>query len=318
MGNNDGTLQSLENRCLSMFKFNRFISFISCCFFSIIFMLIAYNCNQVTPSTKSNEADIVSFTIPGNQTNLITGTNISILFSNNINRTSLTPTITLSPGAWVSPPSGVAQNFTNPITYTVTAEDGVTTKTYIASINVNTPFAITFITSPNFTNGAQMPNAHLYPGLTSPISSSSNLSPALSWTTSGTAPEGLSYILFVHDSLPVAGNWVHWILSGIPKSFTNLPQGIRSYTNSNMTSVTVNGQTLNQYSNSYEHIGYFGPFTSAPTGTHRYHFTLYAVTNSFTAPTYNNNSSVYYVNVSNAINRAGVIDQIEYIGINVR
>ena len=38
--------------------------------------------------------------------------------------TALVPTITLSTKATVSPASGVAQNFTNPVSYTVTAEDG--------------------------------------------------------------------------------------------------------------------------------------------------------------------------------------------------
>ena len=38
--------------------------------------------------------------------------------------TSLTPTITVSEKAGVSPESSVAQNFTDPVTYTVTAEDG--------------------------------------------------------------------------------------------------------------------------------------------------------------------------------------------------
>jgi len=45
---------------------------------------------------------------------------ISVPFGTNI--TSLTPTITFT-GVSVSPLSGVAQNFTNPVTYTVTAED---------------------------------------------------------------------------------------------------------------------------------------------------------------------------------------------------
>ncbi|MBN2402395.1 MAG: hypothetical protein JXN64_08335, partial [Spirochaetes bacterium] len=46
--------------------------------------------------------------------------------------TSLTPTITIT-GASVSPASGVARNFTNPVTYTVTAADG-TTKTYTVTV----------------------------------------------------------------------------------------------------------------------------------------------------------------------------------------
>ncbi len=38
--------------------------------------------------------------------------------------TALVPTITISPKASINPASGVAQNFTNPLNYTVTAEDG--------------------------------------------------------------------------------------------------------------------------------------------------------------------------------------------------
>ncbi|MDD5639322.1 MAG: hypothetical protein PHR47_00760, partial [Candidatus Pacebacteria bacterium] len=40
------------------------------------------------------------------------------------NVTSLTPTITISTDATISPLSGVAQNFTNPVTYRVTAQGG--------------------------------------------------------------------------------------------------------------------------------------------------------------------------------------------------
>ena len=43
--------------------------------------------------------------------------------------TRLTPTITVSEKATINPASGVVQNFTNPVTYTVTAEDG-STKTF--------------------------------------------------------------------------------------------------------------------------------------------------------------------------------------------
>ncbi|MFC4602063.1 DUF5018 domain-containing protein, partial [Cohnella hongkongensis] len=48
--------------------------------------------------------------------------------------TSLTPTITHT-GASISPNSGAAQNFTNPVTYTVTAADG-STQNYVVTVNV--------------------------------------------------------------------------------------------------------------------------------------------------------------------------------------
>lgn len=53
----------------------------------------------------------------------------------NLDRTNLTPTITLPEYATVSPALDVAQDFTDPVTYTVTAEDG-STKTYRVIANL--------------------------------------------------------------------------------------------------------------------------------------------------------------------------------------
>ncbi len=53
--------------------------------------------------------------------------------------TALIPTITLSDGASISPLSGVAQNFTAPVTYTVTAED-LSTQDWVATVNIATGF----------------------------------------------------------------------------------------------------------------------------------------------------------------------------------
>jgi hypothetical protein len=50
------------------------------------------------------------------------------------NVTALVPTITHT-GASVSPNTGVTQNFTNPVIYTVTAEDG-STQTYTVTVTV--------------------------------------------------------------------------------------------------------------------------------------------------------------------------------------
>jgi len=49
--------------------------------------------------------------------------------------TALVPTITVSEKATVSPASGISQNFTNPVIYTVTAEDG-TTVTYTVTVDI--------------------------------------------------------------------------------------------------------------------------------------------------------------------------------------
>ena len=47
---------------------------------------------------------------------------------------ALVPTIKISEKATISPASGVAQDFSKPVTYTVTSEDGITTTTYTVSV----------------------------------------------------------------------------------------------------------------------------------------------------------------------------------------
>ncbi len=59
---------------------------------------------------------------------------IDVTVANGTDITNLTPTIIAPYGATVSPESGVTQDFTNPVTYTVTALDE-TTKEYEVSVN---------------------------------------------------------------------------------------------------------------------------------------------------------------------------------------
>ena len=49
--------------------------------------------------------------------------------------TGLVPTIEISENATIAPESGVAQDFTGPVTYTVTAEDGTTTKEWTVNVS---------------------------------------------------------------------------------------------------------------------------------------------------------------------------------------
>lgn len=51
--------------------------------------------------------------------------------------TALTPTILISAGASISPNSGIAQDFTNPVTYTVTAENS-STQAYVVTVSFST------------------------------------------------------------------------------------------------------------------------------------------------------------------------------------
>ena len=63
------------------------------------------------------------------------------------NVTTLTPTIECSPMATVTPASGVAQNFTNPVTYTVKAEDE-TTAAYTVTVTAVTLVSIAITCEP--------------------------------------------------------------------------------------------------------------------------------------------------------------------------
>ncbi len=67
-------------------------------------------------------------------TGTITGTNISFTVPFGTDVTALKPTITQT-GNTISPANEAATNFTGPVTYTVTAQDG-TTKTYTATVTI--------------------------------------------------------------------------------------------------------------------------------------------------------------------------------------
>jgi hypothetical protein len=82
---------------------------------------------------KRAACEITAFTVNGTAWD-IDGTNITHTYPAETEEVSLTPTITLSPGATVNPSANEAQNFftSQGVTYTVTAEDGVTKKIYTA------------------------------------------------------------------------------------------------------------------------------------------------------------------------------------------
>ena len=108
------------------------------------------------------------------------------------------------------------------------------------------------LTSPSLTDGGSIPARQTCDG--------QDLSPALSWQD---APGGtLSLALIVDD--PDARGFVHWVAYDIPGGPSGtLPEGIRS------------NDTLPQGRNDFGKTGYGGP--CPPSGTHRYVFTLYAL-----------------------------------------
>ncbi|MDR1672335.1 MAG: DUF5018 domain-containing protein [Bacteroidales bacterium] len=98
-----------------------------------LILLICFSSCRKKGDDKSAACDIVTFTVDGKPWN-ISGTNITATYPKATPETALTPVITASAGATVHPSSGTAQNLfaVQGVTYTVTAENGVTTKTYTA------------------------------------------------------------------------------------------------------------------------------------------------------------------------------------------
>ncbi len=91
---------------------------------------------------KSTEAGILSFKFDKDvvsENSLVFGEpeikegEIKVIVSSkatDIDLKKLTPTIEVSQGATLSPASGIAQDFTKDVVYTVTAQDGVSKKSY--------------------------------------------------------------------------------------------------------------------------------------------------------------------------------------------
>lgn len=89
---------------------------------------------------QSSEAKITEFTFDSKEVVSqpeIDGTNITFMVSDTIKAeelAALVPTIKISDKATITPASGEAQDFSKPVTYTVTSEDGITTTTYTVSV----------------------------------------------------------------------------------------------------------------------------------------------------------------------------------------
>ena len=83
-----------------------------------------------------NEKSILSFTIDGVEGEINeTAKTIQVVMPEDTDVTRLAPTIEVSEGATVNPASGEEQDFTNPVAYTVTAQNG-TTSVYTVSVVV--------------------------------------------------------------------------------------------------------------------------------------------------------------------------------------
>ena len=89
---------------------------------------------------QSSEAKITEFTFDSKEVvsqPVIDGTSITFMVTDTIKAeelAALVPTIKISDKATITPASGVAQDFSKPVTYTVTSEDGIVTTIYTVAV----------------------------------------------------------------------------------------------------------------------------------------------------------------------------------------
>ncbi|MEL6560970.1 MAG: BspA family leucine-rich repeat surface protein, partial [Bacteroidota bacterium] len=102
--------------------------------------------NDANTQVCLDETDIVSFDIPNIQaTDEVINTadhTITLSVIQSADLATLSPVIALSPGATVAPASNTVQDFSSPVTYTVTAENGTTTQDWTVTIT-NASVALT-------------------------------------------------------------------------------------------------------------------------------------------------------------------------------
>jgi Raf kinase inhibitor-like YbhB/YbcL family protein len=108
------------------------------------------------------------------------------------------------------------------------------------------------ITSPAFADGQPIPAKYTADG--------ANISPEL--TIAGPPAGTACFALIVDDPDAPMGTWVHWVVWNIPSSTTRIPEA-------RLPAGSAEGR------NSWGRTGYGGP--SPPSGTHHYHFKLYAL-----------------------------------------
>jgi len=137
----------------------------------------------------SSDMDITAFDFPEGS-GVITGTNIAINVPFGTNVTALVPTIVIT-GASVSPASGIAQNFTGPVTYTVTAADG-STQTYTVTVTVESDPDTALVAADkaalvdSLIQGENIDLSHITTTLTNPLPASGSNSSTITWASSNT------------------------------------------------------------------------------------------------------------------------------------
>jgi Raf kinase inhibitor-like YbhB/YbcL family protein len=120
------------------------------------------------------------------------------------------------------------------------------------------------ITSTAFKDGEAIPKKCTGEGF--------DYSPALEWSG---VPEAAKELVLICDDPDAPGNepWVHWVIYKIPAGTNGLKEGVPRKPRLTDPPGALQGKNSWQSDN----IGYRGPLPPAGSGTHHYHFKLYAL-----------------------------------------
>jgi Raf kinase inhibitor-like YbhB/YbcL family protein len=113
------------------------------------------------------------------------------------------------------------------------------------------------VTSPAFLNGEKIPAKY--------TCDDQNVSPPFQWKG---LPEGVQSIALIAEDPDAPGKtWVHWVLYNLPPTISDVPENIPPL--KQLPACGWHG------TNDFGSMGYSGP--CPPSGSHRYHFKLYAL-----------------------------------------
>ena len=101
--------------------------------FALSFLLLLFSCTKDEPVKKSDEALITSFKI-GSSKGTIKDNSIDVNVPFGTDISKLTATANISAKATIDPNPSTSRDYTNPVTFTVTAEDGTTKQDYKVTV----------------------------------------------------------------------------------------------------------------------------------------------------------------------------------------
>lgn len=126
----------------------------------LLFFLILLSCFSCIQDEPLNpEADILTFSLPGDvalSSATFNQDRISVVVQRTADLSSLVPSMSITDGATIVPAIGTPCDFTKPVTYTVTAADGIHSRTYTIQAVTYSPYAY------NFENWARLDANYTY------------------------------------------------------------------------------------------------------------------------------------------------------------